>query len=180
MAKDRRLTQKQISRLLNNPKPVPLGVREQEAESSRRNLMFRASEKNYDALDAEETLKSFTAFLRTVITRYEENQRLLEDAEAREADLSHCMELVEGLTDKEKRMIFRRLTDALQTRRTCKHENEILAPLYQEICDKTLINRLAQLQGATAKAKETISGRSYGCRTDVLDDFRMEEKTEGQ
>lgn len=174
MAKDRRLTGRQIERLLSNPKPVPLGIREPEAGLSRRNLTFRGSEKNYDALNAEQTLKDFAAFLRDVITRYEENKRRMEDAEARETDLNHCMELAEDLTEKERRMIFRRLTEALQTRRTCKAENEILAPLYNYASDRELINKLAQIQGQVSSVKETVSNRSYGCRTSVLDDFRPE------
>lgn len=174
MAKDRRLTGKQIQRLLSNPKPVPLGIREPEAGPSRRNLVFQGSEKNYDALNTEDTLKDFASFLRTVISRYEENQRLMEEAEARESDLNHCMELAVDLTEKERRMIFRRLTEALQTRRTCKAENEILAPLYSYVSDKVLINKLAQIQGTVSSVKDTVSNRSYGCRTSVLDDFRPE------
>lgn len=176
MAKEKRLTGRQIERLLANPKPIPLDVQKKaEAAPSKRNLVFRNTEKDYDALDAVNTISTFASFLRTVVSRYESNQRLQEEAEAQEKDLSHCIELAEGLTDKEKRMLFRRLTEVLQTRRTCKQMNEILAPLYNEIQDKTLISKLAQIQGAVAKAKETVNSRAYGCRTDILDDFRPEE-----
>lgn len=180
MAKDRRLTGKQIQRLLSNPKPIPLGIRKPEEGPSRRNLVLQGAAKNYDALNAENTLKDFASFLRNVISRYEENQRLMGEAEARESDLNHCMELTVDLTDKERRMIFRRLTEALQTRRTCKTENEILAPIYSYISDKALINKLAQIQGAVSSVKDTVSSRSYGCRTSVLDDFRQESPETNQ
>lgn len=156
-------------------KALPLGLRTKEAGPSQRNMVFSTLERNYDALDAVQSLKSFNAFLRNVIARYDENARLLEEAEARETDLKHCMELSEGLTEQERRMIFRRLTEALRTRRTCKTENEILAPLYSYISDKTLINKLGQIQGAISTVKNAAGIRSYGCRTSVLDDFRQDE-----
>ena len=177
MAKDKRLTGKQIERLLSNQKKIELEIEKPDITNglSRRSLTFRGAEKDFDTLNAEETLRTFGGFLRSVIARYEQNTRMQEEAEAQETDLRHCMELVEGLTEKEKRMIFRRLTNALQTRRTCKAENEILTPLYNFISNKELINKLAQIQGATATVKDTINNRSYGCRTSVLDDFRPEE-----
>ena len=183
MAKDKRLTGKQIERLLSNPEKIELDIVKPDSTNglSRRCLTFRGNEKDFDTLNAEETLRTFCAFLRSVIARYEENKRKQEEAEAQEMDLSHCMELVDGLTEKEKLMIFRRLTDALQTRRTCKAENEILIPLYNYISDKELINqlinKLAQIQGATGTVKDTINNRSYGCRTSIRDDFRPEETT---
>lgn len=149
---------------------VQSGIR----QPSRQNRTFRAAPKNYDVLNAEEMIRIFGLFLRSVISRVEENQRVLEEAEARETDLSHCMELVEDLTEKERRMLYRRLTQTLQTRRACKVENEILIPLYNYIRDKVLVNKLGQIQGQIAGVKEVVGNRVYGCRTTVLDDFRAE------
>ena len=70
-------------------------------------------------------------------------------------------------------MIFRRMSEALQVRRRCKDQNEVLQPLYNFISDKTLMNRLAQIQGDIVKAKEVANNRVYGCRTAILDDFRV-------
>lgn len=173
-SKSKELTEKQVEQILANPQKITIEIQKMENKPSQRNLTFRGSDKNFDTLNSEEMLRIFGAFLKNVISRYEENKRLQEEAEAREMDLRHCMELVEGLTEKEKRMIYRRLTEALQTRRACKAENEILAPLYNEIADKTLINKLARIQGQVSGLKETVSNRSYGCRTSVLDDFRVE------
>lgn len=172
--KDKRLTEKQIQELMANPQKLTIQIEKIENKPSQRNLTFRGSDKNFDSLNVEDLLRLFGSFLKSVISRYDENKRLQEEAEAREMDLRHCMELVDGLTEKEKRMIYRRLTEALQTRRACKAENEILAPLYNEIADKALINKLARIQGQVSGLKDTVNNRTYGCRTSVLDDFRVE------
>jgi len=103
MAKDKRLTGKQIERLLSNPKKIELEIVKPADTNglSRRSLTFKGTEKDFDTLNSEETLRTFCAFLRSVIARYEENKRRQVEAEAQETDLSHCMELVEGLTEKE-------------------------------------------------------------------------------
>ena len=100
MAKDKRLTGKQIERLLSNPKKIELEIVKPADTNglSRRSLTFKGTEKDFDTLNAEETLRTFCAFLRSVIARYEENKRRQVEAEAQETDLSHCMELVKGLT----------------------------------------------------------------------------------
>ena len=113
--------------------------------------------------------------IRDVISRFEENKRQQEAAEARESDLSHCMEMTEDLTGEEKEHIFALLTEALQTRRTCKLENEVLKPIYDQVVDKNLLNRLSQIQGQIGSVKRTIADRTYACRTDVLDDFRKSD-----
>jgi DNA-binding FrmR family transcriptional regulator len=53
----------------------------------------------------------------------------------------------------------------------------LLKPLYDQVVDKNLLNRLAQIQGQIGTVKKTIADKSYACRTDVLDDFRVEEIT---
>ena len=169
--KNKVLTQEQIADLLVNP------YHKQDSaiagNTSARNMTLHAAEKNYDVLDAEAILREFNAFLRNVMTVYEENKRLKEKAEAQESDLQHCIALAGTLTEKEKRMIFRRMSEALQVRRRCKDQNEVLQPLYNFISDKTLMNRLAQIQGDIVKAKEVANNRVYGCRTAILDDFRV-------
>ncbi len=172
--KDPRLSAKQIERLMRNPYKVSFKDQKEAGENSRRSVTFRGTPKDFDVLNAEEILSLFGAFLRNVISRYEENKRLQDESEARENDLRHCMELVDGLTEKERRMIYSRLTDTLRTRRVCKAENEILYPLFNEIQDKALIAKLGRIQGQIASAKEVAGNRAYSCRTSVLDDFRAE------
>ena len=90
-------------------------------------------------------------------------------------DIEHAIELAERLTEKEKKQLYSKLTDALQTRRACKSENEILQPLYDYFRDRTLMNKLSQLQGTVSDLKEIISNRTYSCRTSILEDFRTGE-----
>lgn len=147
-------------------------------QPSQRNVVLRSSEKDYDALQAEQTIREFCSFIRSVIARYDENARQQEIAEARRMDLQHAIELTEELTEDEEHQLYGKLTEALRIRRTCKYENMTLKPLYDQVVDKNLLNRLAQIQGQIGTVKRTISDQSYACRTDVLDDFRVEEVTE--
>ena len=146
-------------------------------QPSRRNYVIHGSEKDYDALQAEETIREFCAFIRSVIARYNENARQQELAEARRMDLQHAIELTEELTDEEEHQLYCKLTEALRIRRICKHENMLLKPLYDQVVDKNLLNRLAQIQGQIGMVRKTFEGKTYACRTDVLDDFRVETIT---
>ena len=175
--KDRRLTQKQIDRLLaNNPSKTSIDKSEKTQEQSFKGISFANDQKkDFDILNSAEQIKSFCSFIRSLTSRYEENQRLQEEAETMEMDIEHAIELAPKLTEKEKKTLYSKLTDVLQTRRACKTENEILQPLYDYFKDKVLLNKLAQLQGVVVNVKEIISNRQYACRTNILDDFRSEE-----
>lgn len=171
--KDRRLTPKQIERLLaNNPNKIDLNIQPQ-PEPPAQSVSFGSTGKNYDTLNTVEQIKTFCSFIRDVLTVYEENQRRQEEAETMEMDIEHAIELAQKLTEKEKKTLYSKLTDVLQTRRACKSENEILQPLYNYFSDKTLMNKLTQLQGTAANIKDIISNRQYACRTSILDDFRI-------
>ena len=43
---------------------------------SQRNVVIRSREKDYDALQAERTIRDFCAFIRSVIARFDENDIL--------------------------------------------------------------------------------------------------------
>ena len=174
--KDKRLTPRQIDRLLaNNPNKIVVETPQTSpppALTPTPTLSFKSVEIEYDTLDTIDKIKSFCSFVKEVISRYEENQRRQEEAETMEMDLEHAIELAQRLTEKEKKVLYQKLTDVLQTRRACKSENEILAPLYNYFSDKILLNKMAQLQGTVTQIKEIISNRMYACRTSILDDFR--------
>lgn len=171
--KDKRLTPRQIDRLLaNNPSRINLDVPEPPPPISTPTLSFKSADIEYDTLDTTEKIKSFCSFVKDVISRYEENQRRQEEAETMEMDLEHAIELAQRLTEKEKKTLYQKLTEVLQTRRACKSENEILQPLYNYFSDKVLLNKMGQLQGTVSQVKEIISNRMYACRTSILDDFR--------
>ena len=172
--KDKRLTPKQIERLLNNPQKIEINPEPAQSEPAKHTVSFKGAEKDYDTLGSEGQLKTFCAFIRDVISRYEENKRLQEEAETMEMDLEHCIELAQKLTEKEKKTLYSKLTEVLQTRRACKSENEILQPVYNYFSDKTLLNKLIQIQGTVSNVKDIVANRSYSCRTQILDDFRSD------
>ena len=172
--KDKRLTPKQIENLLaNNPHKIVLDAKPEIKTSPEVKVSFKSNNKQYDTLDTTEHIKAFCAFMRDVVARYEENQRRQEEAETMEMDIEHAIELAERLTEKEKKVLYSKLTEVLQTRRACKSENEILQPLYNYFSDKVLLNKMSQLQGTVTNIKEIIENRTYSCRTSILEDFRM-------
>lgn len=172
MAKDRRLTPKQIDRLLaNNPHKIELEPKE-EIKLEPKGMSFVGSNKEYDTLNSVERVKEFCDFIREVNARYEDNIRQQEEAELMENDIRHCIELAPKLTEKEKKYLYSKLTEILQTRRACKSENEILQPIYSYFSDKVLLNKLSQIQGTVDNLKDIISNRTYSCRTSVLDDLK--------
>lgn len=172
MAKDRRLTPTQIDRLLaNNPHKIELETKEQ-IKLEPKGMSFVSTNKEYDTLNSIERIKDFCDFIRNVNSRYEENIRRQDEAELMENDIRHCIELAPKLTEKEKKYLYAKLTEILQTRRACKSENEILQPLYSYFSDKVLLNKLSQIQGTVDNLKDIISNRTYSCRTSVLDDLR--------
>jgi hypothetical protein len=170
--KDKRLTQKQIDRLMVNPHKIELEQVPVQTPTPSPTIAFRGEEKDYDTLKSVEQVKTFCLFIKELITHYEENQRRQEEAETMELDLEHCIELAQKLTEKEKKSLYQKLTDVLQTRRACKSENEILAPFYNYFNDKILLNKLNQLQGTVSSIKDIVTNRTYSCRTNILDDFR--------
>lgn len=178
--KDRRLTPKQIERLLaNNPSRSENKTEDEKEEeivkpTIKRSLSFTGTDKEYDTLNTTENIKAFCAFIKDVVVHYEDNQRRQEEAEVMEMDLKHAIELAPRLIEKEKKQLYTKLTDTLQTRRACKTENEILQPLYDYFKDRTLLNKLSQLQGTTSSIKDIVVNRTYSCRTSILDDFRNE------
>ena len=137
--KDRRLTQKQIDRLLaNNPHKTPVEVAfdVSEGKIEPKVVSFANTNQEYDTLDTVGKIKDFCDFIRKVISRYEGNQVQQEEAETMEMDLEHAIELAPKLVEKEKKVLYTKLTEVLQTRRACKSENEILQPLYDYFKDK--------------------------------------------
>lgn len=172
--KDKRLTPAQIDKLLaNNPSnKIEIKVETPEVKVSS-GRSFVSTHKDFDTLNAEDQIKTFCAFIRDVVSRYEENKRRQDEAELQEMDLEHCIELAEKLTEKEKKTLYTKLTDVLQERRACKSENEILESLYLYFNDRVLLNKLSQLQGTVSNMKDILQNRTYGCRTSILDDFRV-------
>ena len=172
--KDKRLTPKQIDRLLANQKPISIIQTPKPDPTTPPTLVFTNNEKDYDTLDSVRQIRTFCNFVKDLIARYEENERQQAEAETMEMDIKHCMELVPKLTEKQKKILYTKLTEVLQLRRACKSENEILSPLYNYFKDKVLLNKLTQLQGSVSTTKEIVSNKAYSCRTSVLEGFDAE------
>ena len=126
-------------------------------------------QEEFDSLQPEENLKTFLAFARNVIARYEDDQRLQTDLETETQDLLHLIELSPNMNACEYTKKCIKLRDVRRQRRACKNEIDLLKPLYDYLSDKTLINQLSQLQGKCKTSKEVISQRQYTLRTDVME-----------
>lgn len=168
---DPRMSQAQINRIISNnpggrPQYTPLYQ------------TFGGDNNCCDTLVADEQIKKFREFISNVISRFEGNCMEQEEMERQENDLKHAIELADHLTDREKRLLFRKLRECLQKRRECKSENEVLQPIYDFVRDKDLYNRLGNIQGQISSKKEIITGRTYVCRTTALDDFRAVEQAD--
>lgn len=124
-------------------------------------------QEEFDSMRPEENLKSFLAFARSVISRYEENQRLQTDLETETQDLLHLIELSPNMNACEYTKKCIQLRDVRRKRRACKNEIDLLKPLYEYLSDNTLISQLSRIQGQCKTSKEVISQRQYTLRTDV-------------
>ena len=136
---------------------------------------FGGNNPDCDTLNSDAQIKKFREFILNVISRYEGNIAQQELAEREEMDLQHAIELAENLTQKEKRLLFRKMRETLKVRRSCKSENEILYPLYEFVSDRRLYDQLGRIQGGIKSKKVILTSRQYGCRTSVLDGFRQAE-----
>lgn len=122
----------------------------------------------FDSLLPEENLKNFLEFARKVISKYEDNQKLQVDLETETQDLLHFIELSPNMNACEYTKQCVKLRDIRRQRRACKNEIDLLKPLYDFLCDKTLINQLSKIQGQCKSSKEVIGQRQYTLRTDVV------------
>lgn len=131
-------------------------------------LITLRRKQEYDSLKPEETLKSFLSFARSVIARYEENQRLQTDLEQETQDLLHYMELSNDMNACMGNEMYKKMREIRRQRRDCKHEIELLKPLYDYLSDQTIIHQLSKIQGQCRTSKDAIALRSYTLRTDVM------------
>ena len=125
-------------------------------------------ESNFDSLCPEEKIRDFLTFARAVVSRYEDDERLQSDSEAQTQDLLHYMELSDNMNAAEGFGMYKKLTDVRRIRRDCKNEIDLLKPVYDFLVSGDLIKQLEQLQGKCRIGKQTISGRQYTLRTDVM------------
>lgn len=169
--KCRPLSQAKINSILSqNPsvKISPTASSPVVMQSAVPQLITLKRSEEFDSLMPEENLKSFLAFARSVITRYEDDQRLQTEMETKTQDLMHYIELSNDMNACEGNKMYRKLLEIRRKRRACKNEIDLLKPLYDYLSDKTVINQLSKIQGQCRSSKETISQRQYTLRTDVI------------
>lgn len=162
------LSQAKINAILNNNPSqnvaAPMTVITPAAPTK---MTLRRSQ-DYDSLQPEEQLKAFLGFARSVLLRYEENQRLQSDLETETQDMLHYMEMHDNMNAVMGNEMYKKLREIRRRRRDCKNEIELLKPVYDYLSDKTVINALSKIQGQCRASKETIGLRSYTMRTDVI------------
>lgn len=126
---------------------------------------------SYDTLDPEGNIKDFTSFIRSVITRYEENERLVIEYEKETQDILHYIELHADLNAQQGCVMYKKLREVRRKRRKCKNEMDLLNPVYQffktEHAD--LQQKLSAVQGKCRTLKSGIDTRQYTLRTGVMD-----------
>lgn len=149
---------------INPSSPLPVAIQPQIPPT-----VTLKRKQEYDSLKPEETLRDFLSFSRNVISRYEENQRRQADLETETQDMLHYIELSPNMNACEYTKHCIKLREIRRQRRACKSENDLLRPLYEYLSDKTLINKLSQIQGQCRTSKEAIDLRSYTLRTDVVE-----------
>lgn len=130
----------------------------------------------YDSLLPSEAIKSFLGFLRTVKPRYDENFRLVGEADLKSQDLLHKIEMSDDMDGPHGYDMYKRVREIRRERRVCKNENELLRPVINFLeQNPSIISDLERLQGACQRLKETINDRHYTMRTDVFSDLLEDE-----
>lgn len=187
------LSNKAINRILhdNNPHAYPSddlpSVIVSQAASDEKDAVFifkntEETEKlyrhyEYDSLQPAESIKSFLGFLRNVKPRYDENFRLVGEADLKSQDLLHKIEMSEDMDGPHGYDMYKRVREIRRERRVCKNENELLRPIVNFLeHNPSVIDDLERLQGACQRLKETINDRHYTMRTDVFSDLLEDDE----
>lgn len=128
----------------------------------------------YDTLHPEETIRAFCAAVKNMLSRYQYDKEQASHLEQEMQDLLHYIELSPDKNANNGFKLYKRLAEVRRERRVCKNEMELLQPIYDTFNGSQKLDMLAQIQGACRTAKQSIDGRVYNVRTDVLDGFIKE------
>lgn len=160
------LSQRIVKDILNsNPEQAPVSAPAPTPAPALR--LYRKSD--YDTLQPVDQIRSFLEFVRSAVTRYEENERRWQEYDQETQDLLHVIELSDNLNASKGYDMYRRLAAVRRERRQCKNEMDLLKPVYDFFSDKQTINQLAQVQGKCRVCKEAVDSRSYTLRTNVME-----------
>jgi len=126
-------------------------------------------EYDYDSMNPVEELKTFVAFSKAVVKRYEENLRLIDRYDEETQDILHKIELGNDMDCSNGYIMYRLLREVRRERRCAKSEVDLLKPVYEFLSsNKDLPDKLARLQGECRQMKDVISNRKYALRTDIV------------
>lgn len=159
----KRMSQEKLNSLISNPAPI---VVEHEPVDPHPIL---SSEESYDTLDPEETIRSFSASIREMLSRYDGNQMELQKLDNQMQDLLHYIEMSKDKKAPDGYKLYKQLRDIRRKRRACKNEIDLLKTVYDIFNGTDLLNKLADALGKVRETKRVISARTYKVRTDVLD-----------
>lgn len=142
-------------------------VQRKEAEASAPTTLHRKI--HYDHVKPEERIREFIAFSKDVVSRYEEDLRLITECETQTQDVLHYMELHDNADGPRGYKLYKTLREIRRKRRECKNEAALLKPVYEFIVEnKSTFDKLAQIQGQCRSAKSTIDARCYMLKTGVI------------
>ena len=117
------------------------------------------------SLDAEAALKSFCAFARQALARYQSNAQAVSLCDQLTQDILHDIELSPGKNAAQGYAAYSQLRKARQERRRAKTENFLLNPLKAFLDESpALLNQLSKLQGECRLAKERAARFRYVSR----------------
>lgn len=134
----------------------------------------------YDSCHPEQTIRSFVMDIRSILSRYDGNEVRLKEIDDELQDLEHYIEIAPFKTVPNGYKLYRKLAELRRERRACKNENDLLRPLCTWFKNNPILDRLSAVQGDVAKLRETIDGRVYAIRTDILNEWTepQEKKNE--
>ena len=99
------------------------------------------------------------------------DQDHLDLCERKMQDILHYAEMAEKRNSKTGYKVYKELAAVRKERRACKNEIQLLSSVY-DMCQKSnIMNQLTMAQGSCRSVRETIEGKWYTARTDILDQF---------
>lgn len=134
-------------------------------------LVTLSGHAEYDTTNPVEHISDFVAFAKLVITRYEENDRLIRVYDQETQDVLHYIELHENLNAAQGNEMYKKLREIRRKRRLNKNEMDLLEPVYNFFKTQSeLTDQLPAVQGKCKQLKAGINGRQYTLRTGVIQD----------
>ena len=124
----------------------------------------------YDTTNPVQHISEFVAFSKLVVSRYEENLRLVSVYDKETQDVLHYIELHQNMNAADGNAMYKKLREIRRNRRQCKNEIDLLDPVYQFFKSQAgdMVSQLTSVQGRCKQLKTVIDGRQYTLRTGVI------------